>query len=183
MSSFEEANSSKDQAVEWVQTSQGAKAFADTVVTSAFVKYGNAMSNGMLEDEESNEELESCGKMLAMIHPSAVFHACCEHAHGGTSSCMRAMGEAGLDIDEHDGGVSALKALSVACDLLCHVVEKTRYYNYKNVCKALRSLPEALDKQRIHDEAFGSSSDGVWLGFNHEDGTLLLKEEDPEGGE
>ncbi len=182
MSSFEEANSRKDKAVEWVQTHEGAKAFADTVVTSAFVQYGNAMSEGMLEDEESNEALESCGKMLAMIHPQAVFHACCEHAHSGTASCMKAMLESGQEPDDN-GGINALKALSLACDLLCHVVEKTRYYNYTNVCKALRSLPEALDKQRIHDEAFGLSSDGVWIGFNHEDGTLLLKEEDPKGGE
>ena len=37
---YEKANKAKDTAVEWVQTNEGAKAFADAVVSSAFVKFG-----------------------------------------------------------------------------------------------------------------------------------------------
>ena len=179
---YEQVNKNKNQAVEWVQSPNGAKAFADTVVTSAFVMYGS-VSDGSVDDKsEARESMESCGKMLAMVHPQAVFHACCEHAHGGTNACIRAMIENG-EIEGEPDGADALRALSHACDLMCKVVETTEYYNYENVCKALRALPEALDKQRIQDEAFGSKSDGSWVGFNPMTGTIEIADgdEDPNG--
>lgn len=174
---YEKANKAKDTAVEWVQTNEGAKAFADAVVSSAFVKFGVYDDSVGGAEEEASEALKNCGKMLAMVHPQAVFHACCEHAHSGTGACLMAMKEEGR-IEGAPDSADALQALMLACDLMSRVVEKTQYFNYKNICKGLNDLPEALDKVRIHDEAFGIDNDGVWIGFDPMDGTVTVRDGD-----
>lgn len=172
MDRYEQASRKHKETQEWLSTPEGNKDFADMIVTSAFVAYGE-------KAEDAQKVMRSCGKALSMCHPQAVFHAFCEHAHNGIGTAMHLMEEAG-EGDEFDRQTQALHALKKTCEMMCKVCKATEYWNTKNVCKALANVPDAVHKQRTMDEAFGSENDGMYIGFNFLTGELLVKESSDE---
>ena len=164
----DQAHDERDRTVDMLNTHEGMKNFADCVLRTAFVSHN---------EPHQEETMETCGKMLALVHPSAVFWACMNIMQSGMHVEAERLVEMG-EATEDDGYLLSVKGSEKASHIIADMIDATNYWNKEDVCRCLREVPVLMDNARIAQELSGEETDGNMFAFDWLNGRVTIKDEE-----
>jgi hypothetical protein len=172
-----EAERERDKALDKIlcEGKEAHERFAGVILRAAFVSEGGGKIECPEDCEDDNVELLlTAGTMLALVHPSCVFGACMGLMSEGGMKYAKDLVQSG---EETDHKTASTMGYLTASKIISNVLRKTRYWNAEELCSCMKSIPNLMDDQRIHDDLSGVESDGFQFRYDFEEGTVEIRDE------
>ena len=164
----EQAHEARDKTIDTLNTNEGMKNFADCILRTAFVSHN---------EPHQESVMETCGEMLAMVHPSAVFWACMNIMQSGMQVEAERLVEMG-EADGNDEYMLSVRGSEKASHIIADMIDATNYWNKEDICRCLREVPVLMDNARISQELLGVETDGNMFAFDWVNGKVTIKDEE-----
>ena len=163
------ARTSRDDAFDHLLcTVDGSKQFANAVMQLAL---STEYEGGNVSNEDDDDVIRTCGEMLALVHPAAAFNACMNLVQAGGHMLGVIKHE---DEGVEDISVASIQGFTSAAMLVSKVLDKTDYWNKRDVMRCLNSIGELMDTRRLHEGLSGEESTNSVFTFDWTEGTIEI---------